>query len=531
MTERPTSIAQAFLNAAERAPERTCLLFDGQAFSYARLRDEAGRFAGSLLAWGLKPSDRVALFLENSPTFVAAYLGIYLAGGIVVLVNTQYRQVELRHILNDAEVRLCLTDSVRRAELARVVQDLPALEAVVVVSADPAAAGAEAEPFERAKPALSEHPWHDFLAEGNRTSLQVPDGEATALIGYTSGTTGRSKGAMLSHANLAANAWAVTTAWQWTADDRLLLTLPLFHAHGLGVGAHGTLWTGATADLRRHFHASAVYDTLLECQTTMFFGVPTMYLRLLAEAEKRDRRPPPIRLYVSGSAPLSAQTFADFAITFGQPILERYGMTETMMNTTNPFDGERRPGTVGMPFPGQEARIVGLQTRQPIADQQQGEIQVRGPHVFQGYWRNPEATAASFDRDGWFNTGDIGSRSADGYYTISGRARELIITGGYNVYPREVEEVLLTHPGVSEAAVLGLPDPDLGEQVVAAIVCRPGSEHGPLAPETLVALCRDQLASYKKPRQIFFVDTLPRNALGKIQKHVLREDLERRSPA
>ena len=530
MTERPTSIAQAFLNVAERRPERPCLLFDGQSYSYARLRDEAGRFAGSLQAWGLKPDDRVALFLENSPTFVVAYLGIYLAGGIVVLVNTQYRQVELRHILNDAEVRLCVTDLARRAELARVIQDLPALEAVVVVSADGSSSRAEAEPLERAKPSLTEHPWDRFLVSGNRVSFQIPNGETIALIGYTSGTTGRSKGAMLSHANLAANAWAVTTAWHWTTDDRLLLTLPLFHAHGLGVGTHGTLWTGATADLRCRFDASEVYDTLLEGQTTMFFGVPTMYTRLLAEAEKRNRRPPPIRLYVSGSAPLSAQTFADFANAFGQPILERYGMTETMMNTTNPYAGERRPGTVGMPFPGQEARIVDLQTRQPILDQQQGEIQVRGPHVFQGYWRNAEATAAAFDREGWFNTGDIGWQSADGYYTIAGRARELIITGGYNVYPREVEEVLLTHPGVSEAAVLGLPDPDFGEQVVAAIVRHPGSEHSTFRPDDLVALCRDQLASYKKPRQIFFVDTLPRNALGKIQKHVLREDLEKHSP-
>ncbi|MGH2353765.1 MAG: AMP-binding protein, partial [Chloroflexota bacterium] len=228
------------------------------------------------------------------------------------------------------------------------------------------------------------------------------------------------------------------------------------------------------------------------------------------------------------SAPLNVQTFEDFARLFGQRILERYGMSETIMNLTNPYDGERRPGTVGQPFPGQEARIVDTQTGEPILDQRPGEIQVRGPHVFKGYWRQPEATAAAFDAGGWFNTGDLGWRSADGYYTISGRARELIISGGYNVYPREVEEVLLTHPGVVEAAVVGLPDPDFGEQVVAAIVRQApsGAPAGPTpSAEELVDFCRDQLASYKKPRQVVFLDSLPRNALGKVQKHLLQQQL------
>jgi malonyl-CoA/methylmalonyl-CoA synthetase len=271
----------------------------------------------------------------------------------------------------------------------------------------------------------------------------------------------------------------------------------------------------------------------------MFFGVPTMYSRLVAEAQRRSQRPAPIRLYVSGSAPLSIQTFENFERLFGQRILERYGMSETLMNLTNPYDGERRPGTVGQPFPGQEARIVDVQTRQPILDERPGEIQVRGPHVFKGYWQQPEATAEALDAEGWFNTGDLGWRSADGYYTISGRARELIISGGYNVYPREVEEVLLTHPGVAEAAVLGLPDPDLGEQVVAVVVPRrTGGAHAPAGrgcngahafadtADELVALCRDRLASYKKPRAVYFADALPRNALGKVQKHVLRAWLE-----
>jgi malonyl-CoA/methylmalonyl-CoA synthetase len=232
-------------------------------------------------------------------------------------------------------------------------------------------------------------------------------------------------------------------------------------------------------------------------------------------------------LFVSGSAPLSVQTFEEFERLFGQRILERYGMSETIMNLTNPFDGERRPGTVGMPFPGQEARIVDVRSREPIQDETPGEIQVRGPHVFKGYWQRDDATAEAFEEDGWFNTGDLGWRSADGYFTISGRARELIITGGYNVYPREVEEVLETHPAVAEAAVLGLPDPEFGEQVAAAVVPAAGETvSADQLAEQLVEHCRDQLASYKKPRRVFVVESLPRNALGKIQKHVLRERLE-----
>lgn len=529
MLDYPASIVERFLANCERSPEKPCVLFEGGTHSYAQLRQSALHWAGAFRAWGLQPGDRVALFLENSPDFVAAYLGSYLAGGIVVLVNTQYRQVELRHILNDAGVRLCVTDPPRRAELARVLDDLPALEAVVRVEP---AAETGSDRFSQAPPfggstRVGEHECKAFLATGRDIPLNLPRSDTIALIGYTSGTTGRSKGAMLTHGNLAANSLAVTQAWRWTSDDHLLLTLPLFHAHGLGVGMHGTLLVGSTADLRRRFDANEVFDTLLGGTATMFFGVPTMYTRLLAEAQRRDERPQPIRLFVSGSAPLSAQTFAEFERLFGQRILERYGMTETMMNLTNPYDDERRPGTVGQPFPGQEARIVDTGTRQPILDERPGEIQVRGPHVFKGYWQRPEATAVAFDRDGWFNTGDLGWRSADGYYTISGRARELIISGGYNVYPREVEEVLLTHPGVAEAAVLGLPHADLGEQVVAAVVRRsPGDE--PTA-ESLVALCREQLASFKKPRLVFFVDAIPRNALGKIQKHILREKLEGQS--
>ncbi|HEX8034867.1 MAG TPA: AMP-binding protein, partial [Ktedonobacterales bacterium] len=305
--------------------------------------------------------------------------------------------------------------------------------------------------------------------------------------------------------------------------DRLLLTLPLFHTHGLMVGLHGTLFTGASVVLRRKFDAADVIATLRnDPSITLFFGVPTMYARLLTEVERQGVPRHLPRLFVSGSAPLSTQTFLEFERVFGQRILERYGMTETGMNLTNPYDGERRPGTVGAPFPGQEARVVDVSTRQPLAAGEIGEIEVRGPRVFSGYWNRPDATAAAFDADGWFQTGDLGWVSDDGWYTITGRARELIISGGYNIYPREVEDVLAAHPAVAEVAVVGAHESDLGEQVVAVVVPRAG--HAVSAGE-LIAFCRERLASYKKPRQVIFVDGLPRNALGKVQKHVLASQI------
>lgn len=499
MSTSPGSIVEAFWQNCEASPAKVCFEFEGETLTYAELRNRAEQFAAALLKWGLKPGERVALFMENCLDFIVTYLGTHLASGAVVLVNSGYRQVELRHILNDAEVRLCVTDAARLLELERVKSDLPFLEKVVVVGQD-----------------LGE-----FTQMAGVYQLRLPQAEDLAIIAYTSGTTGRSKGAMLLHRNLIANILAVRQAWHWTASDRLLLTLPLFHAHGLMVGVHGTLTSGASAILCRRFEAAEVYAMLLNAPLTMFFGVPTMYTRLLAEAAQYSERPQPLRLYVSGSAPLSSQTFADFQQVFGQAILERYGMTETIMNLTNPYEGERRPGTVGLPFPGQEARIVDVRTRQLLSSGQTGEIEVRGPHVFKGYWQRPDATAESFDSEGWFRTGDLGFVSSDGYFTINGRAKELIISGGYNVYPREVEEVLQNCPGVAEVAVLGLPDPDLGEQVVAAVV-RQATD---VTAAQLVAFCRDNLAAYKKPRQVFFLDSLPRNALGKVQKHLLRDEL------
>ena len=522
-----TSFHQSTIHALDaacaRRPGHPFLVWGGRALSFAEVRAQAAGWAELLRERGVAPGDRVALFLGNGPDFVAAYLGAHMAGAIVVLVNTAYRRTELTHILGDSGATVVVTEERLAPEVAGVRAGLPALAHVLA-------------PRDQS---------HDSAS--HRSSVVRPSSSDVALIGYTSGTTGRARGAMLTHGNLMANSAAVTRAWRWTEDDRLLLMLPLFHIHGLGVGLHGALVTGSTVDLRAAFDAAEALETLARGETTMFFGVPTMYMRLVQEAsglslaaresasvEAEPHRTTPlaarlqplaarVRLFVSGSAPLSPQTFAAFEQLFGQRILERYGMTETVMNLTNPYDGERRPGTVGMPFPGQEARVVDVRTRAALPDGEAGEIQVRGPHVFAGYWRNPAATAEALDAEGWFSTGDLGWRSADGYYTISGRARELIISGGYNIYPREVEEALEAHPLVAEAAVLGLPDAEFGEQVAAAVVLTTDSRQ-PTEAE-LAAWCRERLASYKKPRRIVFVDALPRNALGKVQKHLLRERL------
>lgn len=511
----PASLLEVFLDHARHEPSRPLLSFEGASYTRGQLAERVTAFARGLKARGLAAGDRVALFLENSDAFVVTWLGVQAAGCVAVLVNTAYRQVELAHILSDAEVKVCVTSTAGASELAPLRDQLPSLQWLITV-----------EPPPPGLPASLPTVAFDALVEqgaASTASLPLPRAEDLAVLGYTSGTTGRSKGAMLQHRQLLANVRAVTEAWRWTDADRLLLTLPLFHTHGLMVGLHGTLFTGASVDLRRRFVASEALSALHDdASLTLFFGVPTMYGRLLEESRRTGVTPHPLRLWVSGSAPLSPQLCLDIEARFGARILERYGMTETIMNTTQPYDGERRPGTVGMPFPGQEARVVDVRSRQPLPLGETGEIEVRGPHVFTGYWRRPDATAEAFDADGWFRTGDLGEWDPDGFLRITGRARELIISGGFNIYPREVEEVLTAHPAVAEAAVLGLPDPDFGEQVVAVIVPHPGA---PTDAQALVDWCRERLAAFKKPRRVVFTDALPRNALGKVQKHILKERL------
>lgn len=490
MTTLPRAWAARFADG----PGRPVLWEEGRGWVTAGDLDRASRRVAARLAGaGLRAGDRILMSAGTSVELALAHVAALRLGLVVVPTNTAYRQREITHLVGDAEPAAAVVDDpdreawIRRAAPATLVVgpdvDLP----------DPDAGAS--------------------VLDANGLEAAGPDD--AAIIGYTSGTTGAPKGAVLSHRNLLASSESVRIAWRWTADDRLVLALPLFHIHGLGVGLHGTLLAGGSAVLLPRFDPDAVFDAIAAHDATLFFGVPTMYARLAASARLPELGR--LRLCVSGSAPLPPALFDRIAAGCGQRVLERYGMTETGMNVSNPYDGERRPGTVGFPLPGVELRLA-----------ERGEVLVRGPNVFSGYWRQPEATAAAFtelegEGDGWFRTGDIGEFDPDGYLRLVGRARDLIITGGLNVYPREVEDALLEHPAVAEVAVAGVTDDEWGEVVAAWVVPAREPAARP-APAELTAFAAERLAPFKCPRRIVYVDALPRNALGKVLRHELRPD-------
>ncbi|TMA31252.1 MAG: long-chain fatty acid--CoA ligase [Deltaproteobacteria bacterium] len=470
----PRSWARQFA----RAPERIALLDErGGELSYGALDAATRRGAGRLHRAGLRAGDRVLVSAVASLDLAVAHVACLRLGLVVVPANTAYRAAELAHLVGDARPRAAIRDDPARDDALR--------------AADPR--------LRLLAPALD-------LPDAAAPPLDAAPPDSPALIGYTSGTTGRPKGAVLSHANLLASAESLRLAWRWTAADRLVLALPLFHMHGLGVGLHGTLHAGASAVLVPQFEVERVVRAIERFGATLFFGVPTMYQRLVAANAPGALKS--LRLCVSGSAALPADLHAAFERACRQRILERYGMTETVMLVSNPLDGERRPGTVGLPLPGVEVRLSGSPA----------QIEVRGPNVFGGYWQRPDANAEAFTTDGWFRTGDLGELDEAGYLRITGRAKELIISGGYNVYPREVEDALRAHPAIADAAVVGTPSAEWGEVVTAYV-------EGPAPPNLaeLRTFLADRLAPYKQPRQLHAVDALPRNALGKVQKHRLRD--------
>lgn len=452
-----------------------------QVLTFGEVEKRSQRMAAVLNGRGVRRGDRLCVYLGNSMEMVDIYLACIRSGIIFVPINILYKEREVAHILRDAEPAGVIVDG-----------DLPA-DAATWQLRDIAAEAAEAGGFDA-----------------------VPvDGDAPAAIVYTSGTTGTSKGAVLTHNNFASNAVALNTCWQITSTDRLLLALPLFHVHGLGNGLHCWLTSGCRLRLLERFDHRTAESMLLDYRPTLLFGVPTMYVRLLELPENSAREIGQfMRLFVSGSAPLPAQVLEDFRSRFGHTILERYGMTETFMNISNPYVGERRPGAVGLPLPGVSVQIRDAQGGL-TPDGESGELYVRGPNVFAGYWRRDDATRAAFV-DGYFRTGDIGVRSPDGYYTLQGRRSDLIICGGFNIYPREIEEFLLEQEEVAEAAVAGVADTVKGEVPVAYVVC-----HAEFDPQQLESRCRTAFASFKVPRAYIRVEKLPRTALGKVQKHLL----------
>jgi len=470
------NLSTAWKRHWDAAPEATQIRDPDQGWlCRGDLEARSAERAGRLARLGLRAGDRVLLSAESSGDLVASYVACLRMGLVVIPTNTAYGARELAHVIHDARPKATIVDDpTRAAQIAEIDSNLHRLD-----------------------PTLA-------LPEGPTPALESAKPGSPALLCYTSGTTGQPKGAVLSHANCLASAAGLQIAWQWTARDRLLLALPLFHMHGLGVGLHGTLFTGASAVLYRSFRPDDILADIPSHEATLFFGVPTMYHRLANHPEAAALGS--LRLCVSGSAPLPASLYAQIEKVSGQRVLERYGMTETLMLVSNPFSGERRPGSVGLPLPGVELRLDG----------DPAEIQVRGPNVFAGYWERPEANADAFTEDGWFHTGDLGAQDEDDYVQIVGRAKELIISGGFNVYPREVEDRIRDHPAIEDVAVVGEESEEWGERVVAYVVASTAVDL-----EALRKFIGEKLAPYKHPRELYRVDALPRNALGKVQKHRL----------
>lgn len=469
-----------------------CLLLDnGDSWNYNDLRQVVAVVSQQLLKQGVKPGDRVVVQVEKSPQNLALYLATLCVGGIYVPLNTAYTSAELDYFVADAKPAL-FVGSTARTDVASLTLDA------------------------QGKGSLLDATSQDGIVEPPIVARKADD---LAAIVYTSGTTGRSKGAMLSHANLATNAHNLSAAWGWQADDVLLHALPIFHVHGLFIASHCALLTGTPMRWMNKFNAADVEQALASC--TVMMGVPTFYTRLLALPEFPRAALDHMRLFICGSAPLTEQVFSQWHERTGHKILERYGMSETIINTTNPLHGERVPATVGFPLPDLELRIAD-DAGQEVAMGEVGTIEVRGPSVFGGYWRMPEKTAQEIRHDGFFITGDLGTVDAEGRLSIVGRAKDLVITGGYNVYPKEVERALDDMPQVHESAVIGVPHADFGEAVVAIIV----PEGADVTLSEVDAALEGQLARFKQPKRVINVASLPRNTMGKVQKNLLRENYQ-----
>jgi malonyl-CoA/methylmalonyl-CoA synthetase len=486
--------------ADKSASERLALEApDGLRLSYRQLVEASGRMANALVAAGVTPGDRVAVQVEKSPANLVLYLATLRAGAVYLPLNTAYTLAELGYFVGDAEPRLIVCDPAAKAG----VEDLATSVGARVETLDAAGRGSLS--------GLAEAQAAEF-----RTAPRLEDD--LAAIVYTSGTTGRSKGAMLSHGNLASNARTLLQAWRFTEADVLIHALPIYHVHGLFVATNVILMAGGTMLFLPKFDADQIMALMPRASALM--GVPTFYTRLLRHPGLTRQATAGMRLFVSGSAPLLAETHREWKSKTGHAILERYGMTETGMNVSNPYDGERIAGTVGLPLPGVDVRIADPESGAPIPQGEIGMIEVKGPNVFKGYWRMPEKTRAEFRSDGFFVTGDLGTIDERGYVSIVGRGKDLIITGGLNVYPIEVEEKIDALPGVVESAVVGLPHADFGEAVTAVVAT--GSGECALTEGEVLAALEAELAAFKRPKRVVFVEELPRNTMGKVQKAALR---------
>ena len=499
MTDNFFDIAAARFPADADAP--FIELESGHRYSYRDLREISGRYARLLVGLGVAKGDRVAVQVEKSAEAVFLYLACLRAGAAYLPLNTAYTKAEVGYFLGDAEPRVFVCTPGNAAALADTAA-AAGVGTLLTLGTD-----GDGSLAERAA---------GLDAEFATVACAADD---LAAILYTSGTTGRSKGAMMSHRNLSSNAATLHRIWGFRPDDLLLHALPIFHTHGLFVATNCVLLNGTGMLFLPKFDADAVFRLLP--RATVMMGVPTFYTRLLADPRLTPEAAAHMRLFISGSAPLLADTHREFRERTGHAILERYGMTETGMLTSNPLDGDRIPGTVGFPLPEVSVRVVDERTGEPAADGGIGVLEVKGPNVFSGYWRMPEKTAQEIRPGGWFITGDVGRIDGRGYVHIIGRAKDLVITGGFNVYPKEVETVIDAIDGVVESAVIGVPHPDFGEAVVAVVLRRPGADA--VDEAVVIGACREQLANFKVPKAVVFLEELPRNAMGKVQKNLLRE--------
>ena len=508
------NLARLLSETASRHHGKPAVIFEGTSHSYSAFDRQVERYASMLQAEGIGKGSRVAVQLTKRMEFLYLHLAALSVGAITLPLNPEYREAEVGYFLSDSGSSLFVTDEERFRRAAGAFGNLKGVRALLVDGAVVDGAGS----------------LPDRLAcAPSRFQRTYPTGgDDVAMICYTSGTTGRSKGAMITHRNLVANMLALSQAWEWTEKDVLLHVLPLFHVHGLNVATHGSLYAGSTIVMHGKFEPRRAWEALEKERCTLLMAVPTIYQRLMGEWGKLERKPAlrGMRVFISGSAPLADNLFHRFERETGFRILERYGMTETGMITSNPIDPAHRVAkSVGGPLPGVRIRVVGS-GGEDVRMGEVGEVWIRGDNVFRGYWGMPDKTRESFV-EGWFRSGDLGYRdpSDGGRLYLVGRAKELIISGGYNVYPKEVENVIESHEAVKESAVVGLPDEEFGEKVAAAVVLEDG--RGFVAPEVLAAHCKERLASYKCPREIAVVPELPRNAMGKVLKNQIVEEFRR----
>jgi len=488
------------IRMAVQSPDTTFIeTLDGRRWTYEDALHLSGKIANAMNALGVLPGDRVAVQVEKSPWAIMLYLACLRCGAVYLPLNTAYTPAELQYFIGDAEPRLIVISPTS----LQVITEIAEPHNTLVETLDAQGCGSLMQ--------LAERESTDYM-DASRAADDI------AAILYTSGTTGRSKGAMLTHGNLLSNAVALRECWQVDASDKLIHALPIFHTHGLFVATNVTLLSAAGMFLLPRFDPEQILSLMQ--QSTIMMGVPTFYVRLLQDGGLTPRATANMRLFISGSAPLLPETHAAFKDRTGHAILERYGMTETNMNTSNPYEGDRVAGTVGFPLRGISIRVTDPTTGSELPTSETGMIEIKGPNVFAGYWRMPEKTKTEFTMDGYFISGDLGRFDHAGYLHIIGRSKDLVISGGFNIYPKEVESEIDRLDGVAESAVIGVAHPDFGEGVTAVVVLHPGAS---LDETAVLDVLSNRLAGYKRPKRILFVQDLPRNTMGKVQKKLLRE--------